>query len=275
MKKQFKYVSLLIGIFGIIFGLGLKDKLSTNTIIGILLLGSVGIYLFIILQKEEQKLENKEILNQLNELYKKEDNNDILENQTKEIEILESLKNQISNVNKEVSNLKIEICKNQEEFKKYKQIDIDLEKETLESIKQSVLNYEKSKNEITQLLKDYFEENSRSQKTIEENISKVGDIPEELTLLLSNLTNKLENKMKNEGELIEDLTEKIDSQMKKMLNSLTDLIDEISNSQDDVSEHIKKLTDSYNNFESITQNIVKQMTMMTNKDYEFLKGFLR
>lgn len=275
MKKQFKYVSLLIGIFGIIFGLGLKDKLSTNTIIGILLLGSVGIYLFIILQKEEQKLENKEILNQLNELYKKEDNNDILENQTKEIEILESLKNQISNVNKEVSNLKIEICKNQEEFKKYKQIDIDLEKETLESMKESVLNYEKSKNEITQLLKDYFEENSRSQKTIEENISKVGDIPEELTLLLSNLTNKLENKMKNEGELIEDLTEKIDSQMKKMLNSLTDLIDEISNSQDDVSEHIKKLTDSYNNFELITQNIVKQMTMMTNKDYEFLKGFLR
>ena len=275
MKKQFKYVSLLIGIFGIIFGLGLKDKLSTNTIIGMLLLGSVGIYLFIILQKEEQKLENKEILNQLNELYKKEDNNDILENQTKEIETLESLKNQISNVNKEVSNLKNEICKNQEEFKKYKQIDIDLEKETLESIKQSVLNYEKSKNEITQLLKDYFEENSRSQKTIEENISKVGDIPEELTLLLSNLTNKLENKMKNEGELIEDLTEKIDSQMKKMLNSLTDLIDEISNSQDDVSEHIKKLTDSYNNFESITQNIVKQMTMMTNKDYEFLKGFLR
>lgn len=275
MKKQFKCVSLLIGIFGIIFGLGLKDKLSTNTIIGILLLGSVGIYLFIILQKEEQKLENKEILNQLNELYKKEDNNDILENQTKEIEILESLKNQISNVNKEVSNLKIEICKNQEEFKKYKQIDIDLEKETLESMKESVLNYEKSKNEITQLLKDYFEENSRSQKTIEENISKVGDIPEELTLLLSNLTNKLENKMKNEGELIEDLTEKIDSQMKKMLNSLTDLIDEISNSQDDVSEHIKKLTDSYNNFELITQNIVKQMTMMTNKDYEFLKGFLR
>lgn len=275
MKKQFKYVSLLIGIFGIIFGLGLKDKLSTNTIIGILLLGSVGIYLFIILQKEEQKLENKEILNQLNELYKKEDNNDILENQTKEIEILESLKNQISNVNKEVSNLKIEICKNQEEFKKYKQIDIDLEKETLESMKESVLNYEKSKNEITQLLKDYFEENSRSQKTIEENISKVGDIPEELTLLLSNLTDKLENKMKNEGELIEDLTEKIDSQMKKMLNSLTDLIDEISNSQDDVSEHIKKLTDSYNNFELITQNIVKQMTMMTNKDYEFLKGFLR
>lgn len=275
MKKQFKYVSLLIGIFGIIFGLGLKDKLSTNTIIGMLLLGSIGSYLFIILQKEEQKLENKEILNQLNELYKKEDNNDILENQTKEIETLESLKNQISNVNREVSNLKIEICKNQEEFKKYKQIDIDLEKETLESIKQSVLNYEKSKNEITQLLKDYFEENSRSQKTIEENISKVGDIPEELTLLLSNLTNKLENKMKNEGELIEDLTEKIDSQMKKMLNSLTDLIDEISNSQDDVSEHIKKLTDSYNNFELIIQNIVKQMTMMTNKDYEFLKGFLR
>ena len=39
MKKQFKYVSLLIGIFGIIFGLGLKDKLSTNTIIGMLLLG--------------------------------------------------------------------------------------------------------------------------------------------------------------------------------------------------------------------------------------------
>ncbi len=275
MKKQFKYVSLLIGIFGIIFGLGLKDKLSTNTIIGMLLLGSIGSYLFIILQKEEQKLENKEILNQLNELYKKEDNNDILENQTKEIKTLESLKNQVSNVNKEVSNLKIEICKNQEEFKKYKQIDIDLEKETLESIKQSVLNYEKSKNEITQLLKDYFEENSRSQKTIEENISKVGDIPEELTLLLSNLTNKLENKMKNEGELIEDLTEKIDSQMKKMLNSLTDLIDEISNSQDDVSEHIKKLTDSYNNFELIIQNIVKQMTMMTNKDYEFLKGFLR
>lgn len=275
MKKKFKYVSLLIGIFGIIFGLGLKDKLSTNTIIGMLLLGSVGIYLFIILQKEEQKLENKEILNQLNELYKKEDNNDILENQTKEIETLESLKNQISNVNREVSNLKIEICKNQEEFQKYKQIDIDLEKETLEIIKENVFNYEKSKNEITQLLKDYFEENSRSQKTIEENISKVGDIPEELTLLLSNLTNKLENKMKNEGELIEDLTEKIDSQMKKVLNSLTDLIDEISNSQDDVSEHIKKLTDSYNNFESITQNIVKQMTMMTNKDYEFLKGFLR
>ena len=187
MKKYIKYISLLVGISGITFGLGFQNRLPLNILLGLLTLGIFGIYLAIVIQNDEKQLEKKEFI---------------------------------------------------------------------------------------QLLNDYFSKNSKSQKDIQENISKIGEMPEQLTLLINNLTDKLENKMENEGEIIEDLTENIEVQIKKLMNSLRDLIDEISDSQDNVSEHTKQLVESYNNFEQFTKNTIEQMTMMTNKDYEFLKGFL-
>jgi len=274
MKKYIKYISLLVGISGIIFGLGFQNRLPLNILLGILILGIFGIYLVIVIQNDEKKSEINEFLDCLNKLYKKEDNIDILNNQNKEIEILKCLENKILDINNKIFALQRNILKNYEQVRQYEETNKEIEKETLEILKTNFEAQKTSKKEFIQLLNDYFSKNSQSQKNIQENIIKIGEMPEQLTLLINNLTDKLESKMKNEREIIEDLTEKIEVQIKKLMNSLRDLIDEISDSQDNVSEHTKQLAESYNNFEQFTKNIIEQMTMMTNKDYEFLKGFL-
>ena len=274
MKKYIKYISLLVGISGIIFGLGFQNRLPLNILLGILILGIFGIYLVIVIQNDEKQSEINEFLDCLNKLYKREDNIDILNNQNKEIEILKCLENKILDINNKVFTLQRNILKNYEQVRQHEEINKEIEKEKLEILKTNFEAQKTSKKEFIQLLNDYFSKNSQSQKNIQENISKIGEIPEQLTLLINNLTDKLENKMENEGEIIEDLTENIEVQIKKLMNSLRDLIDEISDSQDNVSEHTKQLAESYNNFEQFTKNIIEQMTMMTNKDYEFLKGFL-
>ena len=274
MKKYVKYISLLVGISGIIFGLGFQNRLPLNILLGILILGIFGIYLVIVIQNDEKQSEINEFLYCLNKLYKKEDNIDILNNQNKEIEILKCLENKILDINNNVFALQRNILKNYEQVRQYEETNKEIEKETLEILKTNFEAQKTSKKEFIQLLNDYFSKNSQSQKNIQENIIKIGEMPEQLTLLINNLTDKLESKMKNEKEIIEDLTEKIEVQIKKLMNSLRDLIDEISDSQDNVSEHTKQLAESYNNFEQFTKNIIEQMTMMTNKDYEFLKGFL-
>ena len=274
MKKYIKYISLLVGISGIIFGLGFQNRLPLNILLGILILGIFGIYLVIVIQNDEKQSEINEFLDCLNKLYKKEDNIDILNNQNKEIEILKCLENKILDINNNVFALQRNILKNYEQVRQYEETNKEIEKETLEILKTNFEAQKTSKKEFIQLLNDYFSKNSQSQKNIQENIIKIGEMPEQLTLLINNLTDKLESKMKNEKEIIEDLTEKIEVQIKKLMNSLRDLIDEISDSQDNVSEHTKQLAESYNNFEQFTKNIIEQMTMMTNKDYEFLKGFL-
>ena len=274
MKKYIKYISLLVGISGIIFGLGFQNRLPLNILLGILILGIFGIYLVIVIQNDEKKSEINEFLDCLNKLYKKEDNIDILNNQNKEIEILKCLENKILDINNKIFALQRNILKNYEQVRQYEETNKEIEKETLEILKTNFEAQKTSKKEFIQLLNDYFSKNSQSQKNIQENIIKIGEMPEQLTLLINNLTDKLESKMKNEREIIEDLTKKIEVQIKKLMNSLRDLIDEISDSQDNVSEHTKQLAESYNNFEQFTKNIIEQMTMMTNKDYEFLKGFL-
>lgn len=274
MKKYIKYISLLVGISGIIFGLGFQNRLPLNILLGILILGIFGIYLVIVIQNDEKQSEINEFLDCLNKLYKREDNIDILNNQNKEIEILKCLENKILDINNKVFTLQRNILKNYEQVRQHEETNKEIEKEKLEILKTNFEAQKTSKKEFIQLLNDYFSKNSQSQKNIQENISKIGEMPEQLTLLINNLTDKLENKMKNEGEIIEDLTENIEVQIKKLMNSLRDLIDEISDSQDNVSEHTKQLAESYNNFEKFTKNTIEQMTMMTNKDYEFLKGFL-
>ena len=81
MKKYIKYISLLVGISGIIFGLGFQNRLPLNILLGILILGIFGIYLVIVIQNDEKQSEINEFLYCLNKLYKKEDNIYILNNQ--------------------------------------------------------------------------------------------------------------------------------------------------------------------------------------------------
>ena len=198
MKKYVKYISLLVGISGIIFGLGFQNRLPLNILLGILILGIFGIYLVIVIQNDEKQSEINEFLDCLNKLYKKEDNIDILNNQNKEIEILKCLENKILDINNNVFALQRNILKNYEQVRQHEEINKEIEKEKLEILKTNFEAQKTSKKEFIQLLNDYFSKNSQSQKNIQENIIKIGEMPEQLTLLINNLTDKLESKMKNE-----------------------------------------------------------------------------
>ena len=284
MKKYIKYISLLIGISGIILGLGLQNKLSLNILLEILIIGIFGIYFAIVIQNHEKQSETKELLKYLNTLYKKEDNENILNNQNKEIEILQFIKNKILEnyeqvkqseaINRKIQIEKLEILKiNSENQKIIKNEILDsldriYKKEDSKIIKNI---YEVVKEFKEDMYNNYQQENlnrTELQKIIKENTDRLVEIPEILNLLFNNLIEKLDDRLENDKDIIEELAEDIKKNIKK-------LIDEIYDSQNNLSEKIEILSEDYNKFQNFTDATIQKMNMMAENDYKFLEGFLK
>lgn len=291
MKKYIKYISLLIGIAGIIFGLGLQNKLSLNILLEILIIGIFGIYFTIVIQNHEKQSETKELLKYLNTLYKKEDNENILNNQNKEIEILQFIKNKILEnyeqvrqseaINRKIQIEKLEILKiNSENQKIIKSEILDsldriYKKEDSKIIKNI---YEVVKEFKEDMYNNYQQENlnrTELQKIIKENTDRLVEIPETLNLLFNNLIEKLDSRLENDKEIIEELAQKIQDMIKKIKKNIEELIDEIDDSQNNLSEKIENLSEDYNKFQNFTDATIEKMNMMAENDYKFLEGFLK
>lgn len=291
MKKYIKYISLLIGIAGIILGLGLQNKLSLNILLEILIIGILGIYFAIIIQIHEKQSETKEFLKYLNMLYKKEENENILDNQNKEIEILQFIKNKILEnyeqvrqseaINRKIQIEKLEILKiNSENQKIIKNEILDsldriYKKEDSKIIKNI---YEVVKEFKEDMYNNYQQENlnrTELQKIIKENTDRLVEIPETLNLLFNNLIEKLDSRLENDKEIIEELAQKVQDMIKKIKKNIEELIDEIDDSQNNLSEKIENLSEDYNKFQNFTDATIQKMNMMAENDYKFLEGFLK
>ena len=291
MKKYIKYISLLIGISGIILGLGLQNKLSLNILLEILIIGIFGIYFAIVIQNHEKQSEMKELLKYLNTLYKKEDNENILNNQNKEIEILQFIKNKILEnyeqvrqseaINRKIQIEKLEILKiNSENQKIIKNEILDsldriYKKEDSKIIKNI---YEVVKEFKEDMYNNYQQENlnrTELQKIIKENTDRLVEIPETLNLLFNNLIEKLDSRLENDKEIIEELAQKVQDMIKKIKKNIEELIDEIDDSQNNLSEKIENLSEDYNKFQNFTDATIQKMNMMAENDYKFLEGFLK
>lgn len=291
MKKYIKYISLLIGIAGIILGLGLQNKLSLNILLEILIIGILGIYFAIIIQIHEKQSEMKELLKYLNMLYKKEENENILDNQNKEIEILQFIKNKIlenyeqgrlsEEINRKIQIEKLEILKiNSENQKIIKNEILDsldriYKKEDSKIIKNI---YEVVKEFKEDMYNNYQQENlnrTELQKIIKENTDRLVEIPETLNLLFNNLIEKLDDRLENDKDIIEDLAKKVQDMIKKIRDNIEELIDEINGSQNNLFKKIENLSEDYNKFQNFTDTTIQKMNMMAENDYKFLEGFLK
>lgn len=291
MKKYIKYISLLIGIAGIILGLGLQNKLSLNILLEILIIGILGIYFAIIIQIHEKQSEMKELLKYLNMLYKKEENENILDNQNKEIEILQFIKNKIlenyeqgrlsEEINRKIQIEKLEILKiNSENQKIIKNEILDsldriYKKEDSKIIKNI---YEVVKEFKEDMYNNYQQENlnrTELQKIIKENTDRLVEIPETLNLLFNNLIEKLDDRLENDKDIIEDLAKKVQDMIKKIRDNIEELIDEINGSQNNLFKKIENLSEDYNKFQNFTDTTIQKMNMMVENDYKFLEGFLK
>ena len=291
MKKYIKYISLLIGIAGIILGLGLQNKLSLNILLEILIIGILGIYFAIIIQIHEKQSEMKELLKYLNMLYKKEENENILDNQNKEIEILQFIKNKIlenyeqgrlsEEINRKIQIEKLEILKiNSENQKIIKNEILDsldriYKKEDSKIIKNI---YEVVKEFKEDMYNNYQQENlnrTELQKIIKENTDRLVEIPETFNLLFNNLIEKLDDRLENDKDIIEDLAKKVQDMIKKIRDNIEELIDEINGSQNNLFKKIENLSEDYNKFQNFTDTTIQKMNMMVENDYKFLEGFLK
>lgn len=291
MKKYIKYISLLIGIAGIIFGLGLQNKLSLNILLEILIIGILGIYFAIIIQIHEKQSETKELLKYLNMLYKKEDNENILNNQNKEIEILQFIKNKILEnyeqvrqseaINRNIQIEKLEILKiNSENQKIIKSEILDsldriYKKEDSKIIKNI---YEVVKELKKDMCNEYQQENlnrTELQKIIKESTDRLVEIPEILNLLFNNLIEKLDSRLENDKDIIEELAQKVQDMIREIKRNIEELLDEIDHSQNNLFEKIENLSEDYNKFQNFTDATIQKMNMMAENDYKFLEGFLK
>lgn len=291
MKKYIKYISLLIGISGIILGLGLQNKLSLNILLEILIIGIFGIYFAIVIQNHEKQSETKEFLKYLNTLYKKEDNENILNNQNKEIEILQFIKNKILEnyeqvrqseaINRKIQIEKLEILKiNSENQKIIKNEILDsldriYKKEDSKIIKNI---YEVVKEFKKDMYNNYQQENlnrTELQKIIKENTDRLVEIPETLNLLFNNLIEKLDSRLENDKDIIEELAQKVQDMIREIKRNIEELIDEIYDSQNNLSKKIENLSEDYNKFQNFTDATIQKMNMMAENDYKFLEGFLK
>ncbi len=141
-------------------------------------------------------------------------------------------------------------------------------KETLDRI---------SKEEGERLEKVSGEEEKRLEK-LTGCISNLDKLPQALLETMDELAEKIDgytvNIENSIRDLIQDLADgdkKRTSGFKTMIQDMADCIEE---SNEDVADHIKKLAHQYTEFEEFTEKLIHQMTLMSEKDYEIMKGFL-
>lgn len=129
---------------------------------------------------------------------------------------------------------------------------------------------------------------STIEKTSETEISKLenviesvegfGKLPVELLKSTEELSEKINAYMLNVTNEIKYLTQDIADQDKKLTKNINNTINEIEDiiedNNEEATEQIKQLGQQYAQFEGLVEKLIQQMTLMSEKDYEVMKGFL-
>lgn len=143
--------------------------------------------------------------------------------------------------------------------------------EEMRAINQSVKDNSKAMRQISQKEIDQIERLSNK-------IELINKLPAELSEMIDELIEKINDYVEYSTEKIEQLSEDLQDLDEKRTNNFNKIIKEIRESNevknDHIADQICKLSEEYSKFEDIVNNIVKQMTLMSENDYEIMKGFL-
>lgn len=109
-------------------------------------------------------------------------------------------------------------------------------------------------------------------------ISGLNTLPQKLMENTDELSEKINNYILGVTNEIKYLMQDIEEQEKKRTKSFNNILQEISDStaehNEEVAEHIMNLGQQYVQFEKLVENLIRQITLMSESDYEVMKGFL-
>lgn len=180
--------------------------------------------------------------------------------------------------------------------------------ETIKNTSDSEINHIQS---VNNLIKEMQDTNNKEQREHVEKIIKqliilkqtqdkyIGLFEKNTSLELDTLNEQLDILHKlptNVLDIIEEYTKNINNQIEDMLTTVEDLtmdLNELENRRkdsfdkimkniedhntdcnDNLTQHIKALSDEYKQFERLSKEMIQQMTLMSQSDYEVMKGLL-
>lgn len=197
-----------------------------------------------------------------------------------------------SNVEELIKRLEI-ICNNQMKIEEFLEDTVSSADENINNITASLRSDFDHVNKNIQIISNDNKEmivsaRDEMSKKLDQEIAKLGQVidsidkfsivPKALIEYSEQLSKKIESYISNTTEKIDNLTEdvsdenkKLAGNLKKQVNNLAELME---SSQKEVSVHLNKLGAQYDQFEQLTKELIKQLTLMSDKDYEIMKGFL-
>lgn len=191
----------------------------------------------------------------------------------------------------EVNNETIEnIEEGVEKFNEIPERMVELQAEFLEEL-QKVYNEGLEKSE--KLMDDISNQNEEISSIIKKNIENFIDITEKdkqgilkqfkkimeyIIQLQDEFMEDLKEKEKEIVEKIEDLTEGINDQNGKITKSIKNKVEELINTlqinNEEVVKNLQDMAGRYEDFKEYNEKMMEKVELMTDKDYEILKGYL-
>ncbi len=115
-----------------------------------------------------------------------------------------------------------------------------------------------------------------TREKMQSDISGIGKMPERMYQMQDELIGKIEAYTIDNNKEIAELSENIHDEnailLKEIKKDLRDIIDSIDDYEGRMSQEIEKLSQQYQEFKDYNNEIIKKMTLMSNEDYELLKG---
>lgn len=115
-------------------------------------------------------------------------------------------------------------------------------------------------------------------ENVVEAVGGLDRLPRALMENTDELSKKMDSYLSCVTKEMEYLVQDIGAQDKKRTADSKHMFQEIADSleeyNEDVAEHIMGLAQQYVQFEKLAENLIRQITLMSEKDYEVMKGFL-
>lgn len=144
------------------------------------------------------------------------------------------------------------------------------------------IEFSKKNEEMLVDLKNVLEKLSETEvaecKKILENMNELKRLPQDVVINTNELMIKMNAYIlsitREMKKLVEDIKEENKKITRDFNNAVEDIVTSVEEYNDGVSEEIKELGKQYIQFEKLVGNLIQEINLMSEKDYEIMKGFL-
>lgn len=293
-----KYISLCLGLFLLFGNYAVSDLINTDysgyISLVFVIAGAVLICIFLLDRLNEKEQKDNDRFEGISHLVSDIEKS-VQDHHTEELilEQLVAISGCLQHFEKEILE-RIDL-KNQEIARHFSELEQEIDQQfsiTGKMITQKVdeqkLKYEemeqtfdRSMHELLNqmnLSNQHLEKNNDVIKQLEVEVSQLDRIPRELYEIADELAGKMSEKLGEEEKLLKGLCYCIEDENKNLVNRLNKSMGEIVESLDDYAgdmrENMEQIAQQYAEFQKITDSVIQQLTLMSDQDYEIMKGLL-